>query len=99
MITPQDVQHMAGLARIELTPEEQQKFEKELSTILEFIGKLTEVDTSNVEPAAGKILLKNIMRADEQVDKNLEGKSAELVEATPEKAGRWIRVKSIFENQ
>ena len=90
---------MAGLARIELTPEEQQKFEKELSTILEFIGKLTEVDTSNVEPAAGKILLKNIMRADEQVDKNLEGKSAELVEATPEKSGRWIRVKSIFENQ
>ena len=98
MITPQDVQHIAGLARIELTPEEQQKFEKELSTILDFIGKLTEVDTSNVEPAAGKILLKNIMRADEQVDKNLEGKSAELVEATPEKAGRWISVKSIFEN-
>ena len=97
MISKKDVQHIAHLARIELTSEEEQKFEKELSEILEFVEKLNEVNTSGVEPMTGGTNLENVMRADEQIDKSLQGKSKGLIKAVPEKKDGWIKVKAIFE--
>lgn len=97
MISKKDVQHIAHLARIELTPHEEQKFEKELSAILEFVEKLNEVDTKNVEPLTGGTILTSRVRADEQTDTDLEGKSAELLEAVPEKNEKWVKVKAVFE--
>lgn len=96
MISREDVEHIAHLARIELTEAEKAKLEKDLSTILEFVEKLNEVDTKNVEPVTGGTTLESAMRRDEQIDKNLEGKSAELLEAIPEKKGGWVKVKAIF---
>jgi aspartyl-tRNA(Asn)/glutamyl-tRNA(Gln) amidotransferase subunit C len=46
------VQHVARLARLELTPEEEQRLQVELSDILGYVGKLNELDTANVEPTA-----------------------------------------------
>ena len=97
MITHKDVKHIARLARIELSPEEEQKIEKELSAILEFVEKLNEVDTSGVEPMTGGTSLENIMRADGQIDTSLEGKSAELMESAPEKKDGWVKVKAVFD--
>ncbi len=97
MITQKDVEHIAALARIELTPEEKNKFEKELSTILEFVEKLNEVDTADVKPMTGGTNLENIMRPDEQVEKILQNKQAKLMEAAPEKKDGWIKVKAVFE--
>ena len=97
MISHKDVQHIARLARIELTPEEGQKFEKELSTILEFVEKLNEVNTENADPMTGGTTLENVMRPDEQIDKNIDGKSAALLEAVPNKKKQWVRVGAVFE--
>lgn len=97
MITKKVVQHMASLARIELAETEEAKLEKDLSAILEFIEKLNEVKTYDSEPMAGGTTLENIMRPDEQTDKNLEGKSAELIEAAPETKDGWVKVKAVFE--
>jgi len=97
LITNQDVQHIARLARIELSPEEEKKFEQELSAILEFIKKLNEVNTEGVEPMTGGTALKNVMRPDEQIDQYLEGKSDELLKAAPEIKNGWIKVKAVFE--
>lgn len=96
-VSKKDVQHIARLARIELTPEEEQKFAGDLSAILKFVEKLNEVNTENVEPTTGGTTLENAMRLDEQVDKNLEGNQAELLEAVPEKKERWVKVKAVFE--
>lgn len=51
-ITEKDVIYVADLANLELTAEERVRFAKELSSILEYIGRLNELDTSNVPPMA-----------------------------------------------
>ena len=95
-ITQQDVEHIANLARIELTAEEKKMFETELSGILSFVETLNELDTSNVEPVNGGTMLEDVMRDDEQSDVYMEGMSARLVEAAPEKKDNFIKVKSVF---
>lgn len=96
-ITKKDVQHIARLARIELTPDEEQKFETEISAILGFVEKLSEVNTERVEPMTGGTVEKNAMRPDEQQDTNLEGRHEALINAVPEKKGEWVKVKAVFE--
>lgn len=68
MPTPQsdlDVKYVANLARIQLTPEEEQKFGAQLKQILGYIEKLRELDVSNVEPTAHPVPLVNIARPDD----------------------------------
>ena len=60
-----DVKYVAHLARLALTPEEEQKFGDQLGHILEHIEKLKELDVSNVEPTAHAVPLVNVTRADE----------------------------------
>ena len=95
-ITPQDVEHIAYLARIELNAEEKKMFETELSGILAFVETLNELDTDNVEPVTGGTMLENIMREDEQYDTYTEGSSAKLIEAAPDTKEGFIKVKSVF---
>lgn len=96
-ISQKDVEQIASLARIELTEVEKSKFEKDLSAILDFVEKLNEVDTRDIEPMTGGTNLENISRPDEQIDKSLEGLSEILVETAHEKKDDWIRVRAIFE--
>lgn len=51
-ITEQEVRYVAGLANLKLTDAEVSRFQADLDGILEHIGKLNEIDTSNVEPMA-----------------------------------------------
>ena len=97
MISKKDVEHIATLARIKLTDDELKKFETELSGILAFVEKLNEVDTSDVTPMTGGTMLENQMRADAPIDTALEGTSAALLEATPDKKDHWLKVPSVFE--
>lgn len=97
MIAKKDVEHIASLARIELTAGEEKKFEKELSAILEFVEKLNEVDTAGIEPMSGGTNLQNVTREDDQIDKSLEERAIELLKATPDKKNGWIKVRAIFE--
>ena len=60
-----DVNYVAHLARIGLTPEEQQKFGAQLSNVLGYIEKLNELDVSAIEPTAHAVPLVNVFRADE----------------------------------
>ena len=60
-----DVKYVAHLARIALTPEEEQKLGAQLGHILGYIEKLSELDVANVEPTAHAVPLANVMRPDE----------------------------------
>jgi len=60
-----DVSYVAHLARLALSPEEEQKFGSQLSSVLQYIEKLKEVDVSGVEPTAHAFPLVNVTRPDE----------------------------------
>ena len=60
-----DVKYVAHLARLALTPEEEQKLSQQLGNILGYIEKLKEVDVSGVEPTAHAFPLVNVTRPDE----------------------------------
>jgi aspartyl-tRNA(Asn)/glutamyl-tRNA(Gln) amidotransferase subunit C len=52
MVSEQDVTYVADLAHLELTPEERARMLKDLNSILAYIERLNQLDTSNVEPMA-----------------------------------------------
>jgi aspartyl-tRNA(Asn)/glutamyl-tRNA(Gln) amidotransferase subunit C len=60
-----DIRYVAQLARIELTPGEEQRLGAQLSNILGYIEKLKELDVSRVEPTAHAVPLVNVTRPDE----------------------------------
>jgi aspartyl-tRNA(Asn)/glutamyl-tRNA(Gln) amidotransferase subunit C len=60
-----DVKYVAQLARLDLSPEEEQRLGAQLGSVLGYIEKLKEVDVSGVEPTAHAFPLVNVMRADE----------------------------------
>jgi aspartyl-tRNA(Asn)/glutamyl-tRNA(Gln) amidotransferase subunit C len=59
-----DVAYVARLARINLTDEETELFQKQLGDVLKYAEKLREVDVSNVEAAAHALPIFNVFRED-----------------------------------
>ena len=93
-----DIKHIAKLARIKLTEEEEQKFSKELSSVLDFIDQLNKADTSQVEPAYQITGLVNSFRPDEhrkdfEMNEELNEK---LIDQAPSRQDRFIKVKSVL---
>jgi aspartyl-tRNA(Asn)/glutamyl-tRNA(Gln) amidotransferase subunit C len=60
-----DVKYVAHLARLSLTPDEEQRIGAQLANILGYIEKLKEVDVTGVEPTAHAFPLVNVTRPDE----------------------------------
>ena len=75
------VRHIAKLARLELTDDEVAQFAKELSSILDYIDMLQEVDTEGVEATAQPTGITNAFREDEVRTDGPEPK--ELLECSP----------------
>ena len=59
-----DVRHVAKLARIEFSGEELEKFTTQLDSIIGYIEKMNELDTSGIEPTSHVVDVKNVMRDD-----------------------------------
>lgn len=69
-LSSDDVRHIAKLARLHLEDNEVEKFTRELSSILDYVDMLQEVDTKNVEPTAQVTGLTNSFREDEIIEKD-----------------------------
>jgi aspartyl-tRNA(Asn)/glutamyl-tRNA(Gln) amidotransferase subunit C len=65
-LTLEDVEHVALLARLELSDEEKQLFATQLAKILEYVAKLDELNTDEVEPVFHVVPLSNVFREDEE---------------------------------
>ncbi len=91
MISKEEVQHIAKLARLGLTSKEEGKFQKELSSILDYIEKLQKIDVSNTEPTSHPFFLKNVLRPDEP-----ESQKQDLLALAPETKDGYLKVKSIL---
>ena len=89
-----DVQYVARLARIALTPAEEEKFGAQLSQVLGYIEKLNQLDVSGIEPPAHAVPMVNVVRLDE-VRASLTNQEA--LRNAPAKANGLFLVPKIVE--
>lgn len=92
-LTVEQVQHVAKLARLELDPQAVETLAGQLATILDYVQKLSEVDTSQIEPTSHAIALTNAFRED-RVHTHLEPEEA-LANAPAEEEGSFVVPKVI----
>jgi aspartyl-tRNA(Asn)/glutamyl-tRNA(Gln) amidotransferase subunit C len=95
MISKEKVKHIAKLARLALSEKEVENYQKELSKILEYIEKLKEVDVSGIEPVFHPLKIKNVMREDVEVKKEVN-QIKKLIELMPEKKRGYLKVKKVL---
>jgi aspartyl-tRNA(Asn)/glutamyl-tRNA(Gln) amidotransferase subunit C len=65
MLSRDQVLHVAKLARLELTEDEMERFSGELSKVLDYIDKISELDLENVAPTTHVVKVTGALRADE----------------------------------
>ena len=93
-ISLRDVEHVARLARLELSDADKERMRRELDSILSYIDKLRAVDTEGVEPTSHAVPLTNVMRED--VTRPSFPQSDMLANA-PERSGDFFRVPKVIE--
>lgn len=93
-LTLKEVEHIARLARLELSEEQKELYREQLSAILDHIAKLQELDTREVPPTTGGSLSEMPLRADEA----RPGLTREaLLKNAPEKTDDQFKVPRVFE--
>ena len=92
MITIKDVEHVAKLARLELSEEEKEKFTHQLGDVLAHVEMMNEVDTTGVEPMNHPIDFVNVMREDKKIYENTR---EELMSNAPDIEGEFFKVPKI----
>jgi len=88
------VDHIARLSRIELTDRERDLFSRQLTRILEYVDKLKELDTTDVEPITGGLELANVYRKDELAE-SLPRR--DVLANAPGGDGEFFRVPRVIE--
>lgn len=101
IINKEDVEHIAFLSRLKLSKEEISKYEVQLESILEYMEKLKEVDTSGVEPMLQSIFFKidgveegTRLREDIAVNSNLQEK---ILDNAPERVNTYFKVEKVID--
>ncbi|MDD3149819.1 MAG: Asp-tRNA(Asn)/Glu-tRNA(Gln) amidotransferase subunit GatC [Candidatus Gastranaerophilales bacterium] len=92
MISKEQVEHVAKLARLALTEEEKEKFAKQFDDILEYFNQLNEVNTENVKPMAHAVPSSNVMREDVVVR---DCTKEEILSNAPEEEDGFFKVPKI----
>lgn len=93
-ITREEVEHVARLARLELTEEEKERMRAQLDSILRYMEKLNELDTTAVEPTSHVLPMVNVMREDE-LRPSLP--QEEVLANAPDRQDVFFRVPRIIE--
>ncbi len=88
------VEHIAELAKLELTDKEKSIFQEQLSAILDYADRLNQVDTSAIPPTPTVLLLHNVMRED-VVKPSLPIEKA--LDNAPDTAEGCVQVKIILD--
>jgi aspartyl-tRNA(Asn)/glutamyl-tRNA(Gln) amidotransferase subunit C len=88
-----NVSHVAKLANLPLNLMEKEKFEKQLSEILNYVDKLKEVDTKNVETTSQVTVLENATREDKAVPSLTQ---EEALSGTKNQHNGLFKVKAIL---
>ncbi len=93
MLTKEEVVKIASLARIELKDSEIEKYQHELSSVLDYVDALKEVDTDGLEIVSSVTGLENVVRNDEAV---IADNQEKITSNAPELKNGYYKVKSIL---
>lgn len=94
ILTREQVEHIAELAKLALTDEEIERYRQQLSAILEYAQRLQELDTEAIPPTASVLALQNVMRPDE-VRPSMPRE--EVLANAPDVQDGQFRVKAVLE--
>ena len=93
-LTLKEVEHIATLARLELTGEQKTRYREQLSAILDYVAKLQELDTANILPTVGGSVTQMPLRADEtRPSLNVD----ELLANAPQQSDNQFKIPPVFE--
>jgi aspartyl-tRNA(Asn)/glutamyl-tRNA(Gln) amidotransferase subunit C len=92
-ITKELVLHIAELAHLKLKEDEIEKFQRDLNQILEYVDKLNELDTENVEPLSHPLPLINVMR-DDRLKESVERDKA--LKNAPDATEEFFKVPKVI---
>lgn len=93
-LTQEEVLHVARLARIGLTEADVERFQQQLSTILEHFDVLRQTDTTGVEPTTHTLPLHSVMGDDTPRD-SLE--QADVLTNAPQAQEGYLRVRAVLD--
>ena len=91
-ISREEVEHIAKLARLQLTDEEIQRFQVELGKIIEYFDQLKKLDTENVPPMTHAVPIENVLR-EGKVESSLSVEEA--LQNAPEKKNSYFQVPKV----
>ncbi len=94
-IDQEQVRKVAKLSRLELTEAEVEEFAGQLSAILDYVEKMNDLDTTNVEPLAHCLPISNVLRQD--FAKESLGTEKTLTNA-PQRDGEFFKVPKILDD-
>jgi len=93
-ITREEVKKVAHLARLELSPEEEEVLTSQLDKILQYVEKLNQLDTTEVEPLAHVVDIVNAFREDRVVN---QPSVDTLLSNAPAREKNFFKVPKILE--
>jgi len=93
MIDREQVHKVALLARLDLTPEEEEQFTTQMGSILDYFEQLSELDVSNVQPTTRAIDVSNVTRAD-QLQPYSDRET--ILNQAPDQEGDFFKVPQIM---
>ncbi len=88
-----EVEHIASLARLQLTDDEKARYAQQLSAILDYMAKLKQLDTAHIEPTATVLPLRTVLRPD-VVSASLAPE--QLLANAPEAEAQMFRVPPVL---
>lgn len=91
-ISREEVQHVAQLARLDLSAEKEEQMAEEMSQILEYVDKLNELDTSGVPPMSHVLDVTNVFR-DDDIESRIDQDQA--LEPAPDREGGYFKVPKV----
>lgn len=94
-LSKQEVENIARLARIGVSEEESALYAEQLSSVLEYVHQLREVNTDNFDYHYQVADLENVMDDDEVHESTEEVRNA-LLGAMPQRVGDYLKVKGVF---
>jgi aspartyl-tRNA(Asn)/glutamyl-tRNA(Gln) amidotransferase subunit C len=95
MIEEKEIKHIASLARIGIKKKELERYQKELSVVLNYFEKLGDLDTKKIKAKGYITGMRNIFREDSVNDCDEDVKEIIMKNAPQEKDG-YFKVKSVF---
>ena len=94
-LTENQVRHVAKLARLNCTEDQIATFTHQLDAIIQYVGQLDELDTTNVEPLAHCLPVHNVFRAD-QITVSLTSNQA--LDNAPQSDGDFFSVPKVLDD-